>query len=70
MFITLEDESGVSNSVVMPDMFQRERAAIVTNQWLLIEGPLLNVDHVIHVVARKIFPLRCGATADISHAFR
>ena len=39
-FITLEDETGTANAVVVPDMFQRYRAVIHTAAILLIEGPL------------------------------
>src|SRR5207247_6139819 len=57
-FITLEDETGTANAVVVPDMFQRYRAVIHTAAVLLIEGPLQKVDGVIHVRARRITPLR------------
>jgi error-prone DNA polymerase len=39
-FITLEDETGTANAVVVPDMFQRYRSLIHTAALLLIEGPL------------------------------
>ena len=53
-FITLEDETGTANAVVVPDMFQRYRAVIHTAALLQIEGPLQRVDGVIHVRARRI----------------
>lgn len=53
-FITLEDETGISNAVIVPDMFQRYRALIHTAAILLIEGPLQKVDSVIHVRARRL----------------
>jgi error-prone DNA polymerase len=53
-FITLEDETGTANAVVVPDMFQRYRAVIHTAALLLIEGPLQRVDDVIHVRARRL----------------
>jgi error-prone DNA polymerase len=53
-FLTLEDETGTSNAVVVPDMFQRWRAVIHTAALLLIEGPLQKVDGVIHVRARVL----------------
>jgi error-prone DNA polymerase len=53
-FITLEDETGTSNAVVVPDMFQRYRAVIHTAALLLVEGPLQKVDDVIHVRARRM----------------
>lgn len=38
VFITLEDETGFSNFVVMPDMFERFRAVINQNDYLIIKG--------------------------------
>jgi len=42
-FITLEDETGTANAVVVPDMFQRYRAIMHTAALLCIEGPLQKV---------------------------
>jgi len=53
-FITLEDETGTANAVVVPDMFQRYRSVIHTAALLCIEGPLQKVDGVIHVRARRM----------------
>lgn len=53
-FITLEDETGTSNAVMVPDLFQRYRAVIHTAALLLIEGPLQKVDGVIHIRARRM----------------
>lgn len=38
VFITLEDETGHSNFVVMPDTFERFRAVINQNDYLIIKG--------------------------------
>ena len=51
-FLTLEDETGIGNVVITPDMFQRHRSIIHTAPLLLVEGPLQHVDGVIHVRAR------------------
>jgi error-prone DNA polymerase len=56
-FLTLEDETGTSNAVVVPDLFQRWRAVIHTAALLWVEGPLQKVDGVIHVRARRLRPL-------------
>ena len=53
-FITLEDETGTSNAVVVPDLFQQYRSVIHTAALLMIEGPLQKVDNVIHVRARRL----------------
>ncbi len=52
-FLTLEDETGVSNAVVVPDHFERHRALIHRASLLQVEGPLQVVDGVIHVRARS-----------------
>ncbi len=38
VFITLEDETGHSNFVVMPDVFEKYRAVINQNDYLIISG--------------------------------
>ncbi len=38
LFITMEDETGYSNFIVMPDVFERFRNIIMQNSYLLIKG--------------------------------
>lgn len=38
VFITMEDETGFSNFVVMPDVFEKYRAVINQNDFLIIKG--------------------------------
>jgi len=38
VFLTVEDETGFANFVVMPDMFERYREAITQNDFLIIRG--------------------------------
>ncbi len=54
VFISLEDETGISNAIVRPDLFEELRLLITEESFLLIEGQLQNVDKVIHVRAEKI----------------
>ena len=61
-FLTLEDETGTSNAVVVPDMFQRHRTIIHTASLLQVEGPVQIVDDVIHVRARKFKALSLPRT--------
>lgn len=58
VFISLEDESGISNSIVRPDLFEELRLVITEESFLVIEGELQNVDNVIHVRAEKIERLK------------
>lgn len=57
LFISLEDETGISNIVVVPQMFERSRLIITQERFLRISGTLQNQQGVIHVKADKIEPL-------------
>lgn len=57
-FLTLEDETGIGNVVVTPDVFERHRSLIHTAALLLVEGPVQRVDDVVHVRARRCTPLQ------------
>jgi error-prone DNA polymerase len=70
VFISLEDETGISNSVVLPDIFERLRLVITQESALRITGLLQNVANVTHVKAEKIEPLReSELPAQASHDF-
>ena len=57
VFISLEDETGVSNAIVDPDLFERFRLVITEEAFLLIEGQVQNSDGVVLIKAREITPL-------------
>jgi error-prone DNA polymerase len=69
MFLTLEDETGVSNIIVTPQMFDKYRLELVNNPFLLIEGALQNQDNVISVKASHVQPLSFTVAAAPSHDF-
>jgi len=69
MFLTMEDETGVANVIITPDIFDRNRSVLTNQPLLLIEGPLQNQDNVIHVRARRIEPLSYAMAAAASHDF-
>jgi error-prone DNA polymerase len=54
VFISLEDETGVSNAIVEPDLFERFRLVITEEAFLLIEGDVQNSDNVVLIKAREI----------------
>ena len=70
-FITLEDETGFSNFIVYPDLFERYRRTIVRSPVLLIEGDLQEEEDAVNVMARKISAVapRAGAEMVESHDF-
>ena len=57
VFISLEDETGVSNAIVEPELFERFRLLITEEAFLLIEGEVQNSDNVVLIKAREIRPL-------------
>ncbi|HEX4120734.1 MAG TPA: error-prone DNA polymerase [Verrucomicrobiae bacterium] len=57
VFISLEDETGVSNAIVTPRLFEKLRLVITQEPFLEIEGPLQNTDNVVVVKARRIIAM-------------
>ncbi|CUH40390.1 Error-prone DNA polymerase [Jannaschia seosinensis] len=53
-FTTLEDEAGVINVVIWPDLFQRYRRAIMASRLMAVHGHVQFDDAVIHVVAHEV----------------
>jgi error-prone DNA polymerase len=71
VFVSLEDETGVANAVVRPQLFERCRLTITQEPALLIAGRLQLHDGVIHIKAEEIRALRCDdLPAEASHDFR
>jgi error-prone DNA polymerase len=57
VFVSLEDETGVSNAIVDPDLFERFRLTITEESFLVIEGEVQNSDGVVLIKTRDIHPL-------------
>jgi len=58
VFLTLEDETGVANIIVRPDLFARDRLVIIEEPFLVVEGVLQNQDGVVAVRAEAIQGMR------------
>src|ERR1043165_623670 len=56
VFLSMEDETGISNIIVTPQLFEKYRLPLVNFPFLLIEGVLQHQDNVVSVKARKIGP--------------
>jgi error-prone DNA polymerase len=71
VFVSLEDETGVSNAIVAPDLFEKLRLVITEEPFLIIEGEAQNTDNVVLVKARKIRSLpQAQIRGSASHDFR
>ena len=71
VFVSLEDETGVSNAIVDPDLFERFRLLITEEDFLVIEGDVQNSDNVVLIKTRNIRPLAHDQlVGSESHDFR
>jgi error-prone DNA polymerase len=57
VFVSLEDETGVSNAIVDPDLFEKYRLLITEEDFLLIEGEVQNSENTVLIKTREIKPL-------------
>jgi error-prone DNA polymerase len=72
VFLTLEDETGISNIIVRPDLYASQRLTIVESSFLLVEGVLQNQDGVTSIKAERVSKLDglSAQSAVDSHDFR
>jgi error-prone DNA polymerase len=69
VFLTLEDETGIANIIVRPDLFARDRLVVVDEPFLIVDGVLQNQDGVTSVRAEQLQGLR-GVDVDFdAHDF-
>jgi error-prone DNA polymerase len=53
-FITLEDETGVANLVIWPDVFSSQRKVVMGARLMVIHGVVQQDEAVVHVVAQRL----------------
>jgi error-prone DNA polymerase len=58
VFLTLEDETGIANIIVRPDLFARDRLVIVEEPFLIVDGVLQAQDGVLSVRAEQVQGLK------------
>ena len=58
VFLTLEDETGIANIIIRPDLYARDRLVVVEEPFLLVDGVLQNQDGVTSVRAEKVQGLK------------
>ena len=68
-FLTLEDETGVANVIITPQLFDKHRLVLVDHPFLLIEGALQHQDNVISIKAKNVRSLSFTIAAAPSHDF-
>jgi error-prone DNA polymerase len=70
VFLTLEDETGIANIIVRPDLFAEQRSTIIGASYLLIEGTLQLQEGVTSIKAERVIPLAGNSPEPQSHDFR
>lgn len=69
VFLTIEDETGLANVIVTPDVFAAEKRTIVDQPYLLVEGTLQCQDGAVSVKAEHIEALGGVGPRSASHDF-
>ncbi len=64
VFLSLEDETGISNAIISPDILEENRLTILSEKFLLLEGWLQNQEGVISVKVHRIRLLRDAYETD------
>jgi len=57
VFLTLEDETGVANIIIWPDIFKRFRKVILSSRLIRVTGKLQREGVVTHIIAEDVVDL-------------
>ena len=69
VFLSLEDETGIANVIVHPDLYEKHRLIINREKFLRIDGILQNQDRVVSIKASQVMPIAISAAETESHDF-
>jgi error-prone DNA polymerase len=69
IFMTLEDETGHANVIVMPDFYEKNRRTVVGERFVRVSGTVQNHDGVVHLRAEHIAALTVSSADVASHDF-
>ena len=59
VFLTLEDETGMANVIIRPQVFDKYRQTILDTSFLVIQGRLQSQSGVLNIIAEHAEPLPC-----------
>jgi error-prone DNA polymerase len=69
VFLSLEDETGISNAIVTPAVYELYRHLVTYGKFLMIEGKLQNQENVVSVKADSVRLLEIPSIEVRSHDF-
>ncbi len=64
VFLSLEDETGIGNAIISPDLLEQNRIVILSEKFLLLEGVLQNQEGVLSVRVQRVAPMREAYSVD------
>jgi error-prone DNA polymerase len=65
----MEDETGYSNVIVMPHVYEQYRQAVLQPRFIRVYGTVQNQDGIVHLKAEHVEPLKVSAAQVASHDF-
>ncbi len=69
VFLTLEDETGNANVIIMPDIYEKYRRAVLEPRFIKVSGTVQNQDGIVHLRAESIEALMVTGAEMTSHDF-
>ena len=69
IFLSMEDETGIANIIIHPELYERERVLVTRGKFLKVYGKLQNQDGIVHVKAEGLELLQATAIEIRSHDF-
>jgi error-prone DNA polymerase len=69
VFLSMEDETGIMNVILTPDVFEQNRVVATRSRFLLVEGPLQHQEGVIHIKAQRLTQMDITSADMRSHDF-
>jgi error-prone DNA polymerase len=67
IFLTMEDETGYSNVIVMPHVYEKYRQAVLEPRFIRVSGTVQNQDGIVHLRAEHVEALAVSAAQMSSH---
>jgi len=68
VFLSLEDETGVANIIIEPNVFDQQRDTVINSSLVMIEGVLQHLEGTVSIRAHRVHAVESGV-ALASHDF-
>ena len=69
VFMVLEDELGLMNVIVKPDLYEAHRTLVRSEPFVIARGEVQRRDGVMNLIAQSFIPLTAGGLSPAAHNF-